>query len=108
MDSLIIWKSLIIFLMTYLVFWVIFYTFQPGFLSNSDLASSGTRIDDNVDRPSDLYLSDAGRTKIFLWSLLPATIAVLFFLLYSYFMVKTVKIKCKKGSTNLGQCSISK
>ena len=104
MDSLIIWKSLIIFLMTYLVFWVIFYTFQPGFLSNNDLAINGQRGYNGTDG----YLSDAGRTKIFLWSLLPATIAVLFFLLYSYFMVKTVKIKCKKGSTNLGQCSISK
>ena len=108
MDSLIIWKSLIIFLITFLVFWVIFYTFQPGFLSNSDLAKGSGRLGEKDKRDSDLYLSDAGRTKVFLWSLIPAAIAVAFFLLYSYFMVKTVKIQCKKGSTNLGQCSIKK
>ena len=36
MDTLIIWKSLILFLFTMYFFWIIFYTFQPTFLNSSD------------------------------------------------------------------------
>ena len=36
MDGLIIWKSLTLFVFTMLFFWVIFYTFQPGFFDPQD------------------------------------------------------------------------
>ena len=43
MDTLIIWKSLVLFIFTMLFFWVIFYTFQPGFLGEDDKMSPKNR-----------------------------------------------------------------
>ena len=104
MDNLIIWKTTILFLAVYFAFWIIFYTFQPGFLSDEDKAINGNRGYDG----SDGYLSDRGRTTVFLYSLIPAFSAVFLYLIYSYYFVRTVKIKCNKNSKNLGQCKISK
>lgn len=104
MDSLIIWKTLILFFTVYFAFWIIFYTFQPDFLTEEDKAINGSRGTSS----SDAYLSDRGRTTVFLYSLIPAFSAVFLYLLYSYYFVKTVKIKCSKNSKNLGECKISK
>lgn len=104
MDNLIIWKSLILFFTVYYIFWIIFYTFQPDFLNDEDKAVNGNRGYDG----SDGYLSDRGRLKVFLYSLIPAFISVFLYLFYSFFLIKPVKIQCKKGSKNLGECSIKK
>jgi len=104
MDNLIIWKTLILFFTVYFSFWIIFYTFQPGFLSDEDKAINGNRGHNG----SDGYLSDRGRTTVFLYSLIPAFSAVFLYIVYSYYFVRTVKIKCNKNSKNLGQCKISK
>ena len=104
MDNLIIWKTVILFFTFYFAFWIIFYTFQPDFLTDEDKAINGSRGQSG----SDAYLSDRGRTTVFLYSLIPAFSAVFLYLLYSFYFVKTVKIKCDKNSKNLGQCKISK
>lgn len=57
-------------------FWVIFYTYQPEFLNDDDFvapgeSSRGSGGDGTRDK-SDKYLSDKGRTFIFLVSILIA------------------------------------
>ena len=105
MDTLIVWKSLILFLFTFYFFWILFYTFQPDFLDNQDKARQGLRgcVGD------DCYLSARGRTKVFLYSLIPAGSFTLAYIVYCvYFSRKSVTIKCSKKAKKLGQCKIQR
>ncbi len=106
MDSLIIWKSLIIFLFTMYFFWIIFFTFHPEFLDNDDKIDpdSGAR----GYAGSDALLSDRGRTTVFLYSLIPAGCFTLIYIIYSLYYVKPVTIVCNPKSNKLGQCKIVK
>ena len=105
MDSLIVWKSLILFLFTFYFFWILFYTFQPGFLDNQDKASNASRGCSG----DDCYLSARGRTKVFLYSLIPAGSFTLAYIIYcAYFSRKSVTIKCSKKAKKLGQCKIER
>ena len=104
MDGLIIWKSLILFVFTMLFFWVIFYTFQPGFLDPQDKLSpkgSGRGYSG-----SDALLSDRGRTTVFLYSLIPAGVAVFIYIVYSLYFINPVTIKCSPKAKKMGQCKI--
>lgn len=106
MDSLIVWKSLIIFWFIFYFFWIVFYTFHPEFLDPEDFIDP-----DTGSRPysgSDAVLSDRGRTTLFLFSLIPAASFTFAYIIYSVYFVKTVKIKCSKKSKKLGQCKIVK
>lgn len=106
MDGLIIWKSSLLFIFTMTFFWIIFYTFQPGFLDSQDKLDpdDGTRGYSG----SDALLSDRGRTTVFLYSLIPAGVAVFFYILYSYYFNRPVIIKCSPKAKKLGQCKIIK
>ena len=106
MDSLIVWKSLIIFLFTMYFFWIIFYTFQPAFLEPDDKIDpvSGGRGYSG----SDALLSDKGRTTVFLFSLIPAGSVTFLYIIYSFYFVKPVTIVCSPKAKKLGQCNIVK
>ena len=104
MDNLIVWKSLILFLFVFYFFWILFYTFQPEFIQEQDKAQNGNRGCSG----DDCYLSARGRTKIFLYTLIPAGAFTFVYLIYSTYFVKTVKIECSKKSKKLGQCKIVK
>ena len=71
-----IWKSFVIFLLLFFFFWVIFYTYQPDFLTDDDFVAPGKSSrgsgGDGTNDLSDKYLSDKGRTYIFLVSILIA------------------------------------
>ena len=79
--------------------WSIFYTYQPWFLKNVDFIGPG---DDNRSQTgkdaSDKYLSDPGRSTVFL-----ATI-ILYAILRFWHTRK--QIKCKKGAKNLKDCQL--
>ena len=104
MDNLIVWKSLILFIFTLTFFWIIFFTFQPGFLGSKDKINptDGSRGYSG----SDALLSDKGRTTVFLYSLIPAGVAVFLYYFYSYYFIKPVIIQCSPKSKKLGQCNI--
>ena len=106
MDTLIIWKSLIIFLFSMYFFWIIFFTFQPGFLDKKDRIdpSSGER----GCTGSDCILSDRGRTTVFLYSLIPAGVITFLYIIYSLYFTRLVTIKCSPKAKKLGQCKIIK
>lgn len=103
MDGLIIWKTILIFLFLFFFLWIIFYTFQPDFLDSDDTAQNGVRGTCTGD---DCYLSAKGRTKIFLATIIPASIVALLYFIISYRYFKTVTVKCDKNARKLGQCKI--
>lgn len=104
MDTLIIWKSLILFIFTMLFFWVIFYTFQPDFLDGQDKLNPGTGA--RGYSGSDALLSDRGRTTVFLYSLIPAGVFVFVYIAYSLYFIRPVTIKCSPKAKKMGQCKI--
>ena len=106
MDSLIIWKSLIIFVFTFNFFWIIFYTFQPEIFEPNDkiAPNSGAR----GCTGSNCLLSDSGRTILFLYSLIPAGVVTFLYIFYSLFFSKPVIIKCSPKAKKLGQCKIER
>ena len=85
-----IWKTFVVFLLLFFFFWVIFYTYQPAFMSEDDFvnpttSTRGTEGDGTVDL-SDKYLSDKGRTLIFLVSILIALgFSFLFYVIGSFY-----------------------
>jgi len=84
-----IWKSFVIFLLLFFFFWVVFYTYHPEFLSDDDFVRPGSSSrgsdGDGTSGYSDKYLSDKGRTYIFLVSILIALgLSFLFYLIANY------------------------
>ena len=106
MDTLIIWKSLILFLFTMYFFWIIFYTFQPTFLNSSDKIDPTTGFRGCTG--SDCLLSDRGRTTVFLYSLIPTGVITFLYIGYSYYFSRAVTIKCSPRARKLGQCKLIK
>ena len=96
MDSLIIWKSLILFISVYFVSWIILFTFHPaGILSwgGGDLET----------------LNNKQRQDLFYYSLIPSSISLFLYLVYSLKIKrKSVNIECSKEAKKLGQCKISR
>lgn len=84
MDELLIWKSLIIFILSYILIFMIIYTFHPSILNNTDKAKNGKRGCSGYD----CYLSAKGRTKVFLYSFIISLSLSIAFILYVYFIKK--------------------
>ena len=89
---------------------IIFYTFQPGFLTCDDLVGPGETSRGCVSgaKASDSYLSDRGRAQVFLYSLIPASIASILYFTFSIYFVRTSKLACKKGAKSLKECKLIK
>ena len=104
MDSLIIWKSLIIFSFSFFFSWVFFYTFQPDILSGENLINPRTGLRDYSG--SDALLSDVGRHTLLGYSLIAPIIITFLYLTYSLYIVRPVTIKCSPKAKKMGQCKI--
>ena len=104
MDVMVIWKILITFIFIMTFFWIIFYTFQPGFLDAQDKVNPVTG--QRGYSGSDAILSDRGRTSIFLYSLIPAGVATFLYIVYYYYSTPPVVISCGSKAKKLGQCDI--
>ena len=62
MDTLIIWKALIIFLLTYSTFWIIFYTFQPDFLTDEDFVAPYIFLSLYLFRPTEVVCDKGAKS----------------------------------------------
>lgn len=94
MDSLIIWKSVILFLSIYFLSWIILYTFQPSDILGWDNA---------------IGLNNKQRQDLFYYSLVPSSICIVLYLFYTLKIKrKSVKIECSKEAKSLGQCKINR
>lgn len=100
------WKALIVFNFLFFLLWVIFYTYQPDFMKDSDFVTPGsaTRGGDGAKDKSDKYLSDPGRSLIFLSSLLSSLIFIILLVFIIKYFTKRKVVKCSKKAKNLGQC----
>lgn len=103
LDAMLIWKCLILFIFIMTFFWIIFFTFQPDFLNSNDKAKNGNRGHCSGD---DCYLSGKGRTKVFLFSLIPAGVVTIVYIFYCYYFMRSVLIKCDSGAKKVGDCKI--
>ena len=106
MDFGLYWKALIVFNFLFFLLWVIFYTYQPDFMKDSDFVAPGesTRGGEGVKDRSDKYLSDPGRSLIFLASLLSSLIFIILVIFIINYFFKRKVVKCSKNAKNLGQC----
>lgn len=106
MDPGLFWKALTFFNFLFFLLWVIFYTYQPDFMKDSDFVTPGssTRGTTGAKNKSDKYLSDPGRSLIFLSSLLSSLIfVILAVILIQYFYRRRV-VKCSKDAKGPGDC----
>ncbi len=106
MDFGLYWKALTVFNFLFFLLWVIFYTYQPDFMKDSDFVTPGsvTRGGEGAKGKSDKYLSDPGRSLIFLSSLLSSLIFIILFVFIVNYFYKRKVVKCSKKAKNLGQC----
>lgn len=104
------WKALTGFNFLFLLFWVISYTYQPSYMKHSDFVRPGSNVrgsaDDNTKGYSDKYLSDPGRTLIFLTSFIGAAVVTSVVVVYVLYFVKRKRIQCSPDATNAGQCKV--
>lgn len=106
MEPGLFWKALTFFNFLFFLLWVIFYTYQPEFMKDSDFVTPGssTRGTTGAKNKSDKYLSDPGRSLIFLSSLLSSLIfVILAVILIQYFYRRRV-VKCSKDANGPGDC----
>lgn len=110
MDFGLYWKALIVFNFLFFFLWAIFYTYQPDFLNNNDFVVPGgtNRGGDGAKDKSDKYLSDPGRSVIFLSSLLSSLIFIILIVFIVKVFFKRKVVKCSKNAKNLGQCKFVK
>ena len=84
MDLDLFWKGLSLFNFLFIVLWTIFYT-QPSFMAHTDFVAPGSNVRgseaDNTKERSDKYLSDAGRSLVFLSSLITSLVLLILFVL---------------------------
>lgn len=106
MELDLFWKALTFFNFLFFLLWVTFYTYQPAFMKDSDFVAPGssTRGGAGTKKRSDKYLSDPGRSLIFLASLLSSLIFVILAATAITYFYRRKVIKCKKNAKNLGQC----
>lgn len=108
MDINIFWKCLIIFNFFFNTIWICIYTFRGSFMNDDDFVDpvTGIRGNRNAAENSDSFFSMAGRSLVFLISIISAIImAMVFFIAYNYF-VRPI-LKCKKGK-GLKDCKLVK
>lgn len=102
MDFNLFWKTIIVFNLSFPIIWICFYTFRASFMNDGDFVAPGenARGSPNAKDNNDSTLSMAGRSLIFLISIISSLIlAMLFFIYYLYFIKPTYK--CVKGKNNL-------
>ena len=107
MDNQILLECVIFFNFLFFLLWSIFYTYQPWFLKDTDFIGPG---DDNRSATgkdaSDKYLSDPGRSTIFLAALITSIIATILLYIILRIWDKRAQIKCKKGAKTLKECEL--
>ena len=107
MDGDRIFKCFVFFIFLFFLLWVIFYTYHPWFLTDEDfIAPLDSGRNSSGKERSDKYLSDPGRSKIFLASLITSIVSsILLYLFLGYFFNKK-RIRCKKGGKSLADCDL--
>jgi len=79
-------------------------------MKDTDFVAPGDNVrgssDNNTKERSDKYLSDPGRSLIFLSSLLTSILVVMLGVMYVKYIVTRKGIKCKKGAKNVKDCEI--
>ena len=112
MDLTLFWRSLSVFNFLFILLWTIFYTYQPAFMKDSDFVRPGANVrgskDDKTKQYSDKYLSDPGRSLIFLASFLSSLGAVILGVIFIKYFVERKTIRCKKGAKSMKECEIIK
>lgn len=107
MDNHILLECIVFFNLIFFLLWSIFYTYQPWFLKNSDFIAPGdTNRESSTRDASDKYLSDPGRSTIFLAALITALVVSIFLYLSLRFYFSRKQIKCKKGAKNMKDCKL--
>jgi len=110
MDTQLFWRALTGFNFLFLLFWVISYTYQPAYMKHSDFVRPGANVrgsvDDNTKGYSDKYLSDPGRSLIFLSSFIAASVVTIVVVAYTLYFVKRKTIRCSPTAKNAGQCDL--
>lgn len=107
MDDHILLECVIFFNFLFFLLWSIFYTYQPWFLKNQDFIApgDGDRNTSSKDR-SDKYLSDPGRSTIFLTALITSIVATIVLYIILRYVQTRKQIKCKKGAKDLKECEL--
>jgi len=107
MDDQILLECVIFFNFMFFLLWAIFYTYQPWFLKGSDFIAPGdTNRESSGKEKSDKYLSDPGRSTIFLASLITSIVAAIILYIILRYFASRKQIKCVKGAKTLEQCQI--
>lgn len=107
MDDQILLECVIFFNFMFFLLWAIFYTYQPWFLKGTDFIAPGdTNREESGTDKSDKYLSDPGRSTIFLASLITSIVlTILLYIVLRYFASRK-QIQCKKGAKTLEECKL--
>lgn len=109
MDIDLFWKTITLFNFVFALLWIIFYTYQP-FTRDEDFVRPGQPVRgssaDNTKQYSDKYLSDSGRTLIFLYGLITAIIVSFLYVVGIKYLVTRKMIKCGKGAKNPKECKL--
>jgi ABC-type spermidine/putrescine transport system permease subunit I len=110
MEPGLFWKTLTFFNFLFFLLWVIFYTYQPAFMKDSDFVTPGasTRGGEGAKKKSDKYLSDPGRSFIFLSSLITSLVFVIISVILIKLFYRRRVIKCKKNAKGPGDCKFEK
>jgi len=107
MDDHILLECVIFFNFLFFLLWVIFYTYQPWFLKSQDYIGPGKNSRSETDiNQSDKYLSDPGRSTIFLAAILTAGVSAIVLYLILRYMMTRKQIRCKKGAKTLKECKL--
>lgn len=109
MDIDLFWKTITLFNFVFALLWIIFYTYQP-FTRDEDFVRPGQGVrgstTDNTKQYSDKYLSDSGRTLIFLYGLITAIVVSLMYVVGTKYFVTRKMIKCGKGAKTAKECKL--
>ena len=109
MDHQILLESIIFFNFLFFLLWSIFYTYQPWFLESTDfIEPTGKSRQETKRDSSDKYLSDPGRSTVFLSALITSLVSAILFYIILRFWDKRNQIKCKKGAKSLKECELVK
>ena len=111
MDLVLFWRSISAFNFLFLILWTMFYTYQPNFMKDSDFVGPGSTTrgssDNNTKDKSDKYLSDAGRSLVFLSSLLISLSVIIVGVALNLYFTTRRTIKCKKGAKSIKECELT-
>jgi membrane protein DedA with SNARE-associated domain len=107
MDDHILLECIVFFNFLFFLLWSIFYTYQPWFLKDNDFIGPGDNNRSQTTKDaSDKYLSDPGRSTVFLASLITSIVATIILYIILRYFHKRKQIKCKKGAKDLKECEL--